>query len=173
MCTNKQVLGHTLGDEKCPTPDVISEGFTTLTWGAKAPLQQFNQMINTLQQCCSIQPLVGATLPTQTQETRKFSSSHTIDLLMLCILAISDFSHASSEDDCMFTGNNLDGPDNEELKLNEELEGSLDETQPILSLQTPEDVDLDLDADLQVHADTLDEGDETDVSEGDRMDSLN
>lgn len=42
----------------------------------------------------------------------------------------------------------------------------------MLSLETADDVDLEMDADLQVHADTFDEGDETDVSEGDGMDDL-
>lgn len=69
----EQVLGRTLGDEEGPAPDVISEGFTTLTWGVKSPLRQFNRMIKTLQRRCSVQPLVGTTLPMQTQETRKFS----------------------------------------------------------------------------------------------------
>jgi hypothetical protein len=68
----KQVLGRTLGDEESPAPDVICEGFTALTWGAKSPLQQFNRMIKTLQQHCSLQPLVGTTAPTQTLDTCKF-----------------------------------------------------------------------------------------------------
>ncbi|KAH9028084.1 hypothetical protein EDB85DRAFT_1625786 [Lactarius pseudohatsudake] len=38
-------------------------GYTVLTWGAKSPLRQFNCMIDTLQRCCSIQPLVGTTFP--------------------------------------------------------------------------------------------------------------
>ena len=64
----EQVLGHTLGDEEGPAPDIISEGFTTLTWGVRSPLWQFNQMIKTLQRRCSIQPLVGTTLPMQAQD---------------------------------------------------------------------------------------------------------
>lgn len=58
----KEVLGRTLGDDESPVPDVIGEGFTALTWNTKSPLHQFNQMINTLQQHCSVQPLVGMTL---------------------------------------------------------------------------------------------------------------
>ncbi|KAN0130508.1 hypothetical protein V8E53_011594 [Lactarius tabidus] len=117
-----QVLGRTLGDEEKPAPDIICEGFTALTWGAKSPLKQFNQMIKTLQRCCSIQPLVGTTAPTQTPDTH--------------------------------------------------MERALDETQPMLSLETADDVDLKMDADLLIHADPLDEGDETDISEGDGTDGL-
>ena len=57
----QQVLGRTLGDKESPAPDVISEGFTALTWGVKSPLRQFNRMIKTLQRRCSVQPLVGET----------------------------------------------------------------------------------------------------------------
>jgi len=89
----------------------------------------------------------------------------------LVISDSSESSQAPGEDEHMPAGpgNELE---NEDFELNEGLEHALDETQPVLSLQTAEDVDLDMDADLQVHADTLDEGDETDVSEGDGMDDM-
>lgn len=45
----EEVLGRTIGDDESPAPDVISEGYTALTWGAKSPLRQFNRTINTLQ----------------------------------------------------------------------------------------------------------------------------
>jgi hypothetical protein len=42
---------------------------------------------------------------------------------------------------------------------------ALNETQPILSLQTAEDVDLEMDVDFLAQADTLGDGDETDNSD--------
>ena len=168
----QQVLGHTLGDEESLAPDAISEGFTALTWGVKSPLQQFNQMIKTLQRRCSIQPLVGKTLPMQTQETCMFLSNHAICPLMFHTLVDSKSpessqlaSQAAGEDEHVGTGPGNELDDNES-ELNEELKHSLNETQPVLSLQTAEDVDLDMDADLQVHVDILDEGDEMDIFRG-------
>jgi hypothetical protein len=164
----EEIRGRTLGGEGSPAPDVICEGFTALTWGAKSPLKQFNRTIKTLQRCCSVQPLVGTTAPTQTPDTRKFLCLCTIGLLTLHILANSDFS--SSEENCTHTGNNCDN--DEESELDEDLAQALNETQPVLSLETADDVDLEMDADLLVHADPLDEGDETDISEGEGMDEL-
>ncbi|KAH9165160.1 hypothetical protein EDB89DRAFT_1858634, partial [Lactarius sanguifluus] len=45
----KEVLGRTLGDDESPAPDVMDEGYSALTWGAKSPLRQFNRLISTLQ----------------------------------------------------------------------------------------------------------------------------
>jgi hypothetical protein len=86
----EEIRGRTLGGEGSPAPDVICEGFTALTWGAKSPLKQFNRTIKTLQRRCSVQPLVGTTAPTQTPDTRKFLCLCTIGLLTLHILANSD-----------------------------------------------------------------------------------
>ena len=106
-------------------------------------------------------------------------SNHTISLLTLHTLVVSDSSESSQpasqaagEDERVPAGpgNELD---DDEYGLNEDLELLLDETQPVLSLQTAEDVDLEMDADLQVHVDIPDEGDETDVSEGDGVDYFN
>jgi hypothetical protein len=55
----------------------------------------------------------------------------------------SDFS--SSEEDCTLTGNNHN--DNTGLELDEDLEQALNDTQPMLSLETADNVDLDMDAD--------------------------
>ncbi len=158
----EEVLGRTIGDDESPAPDVISEGYTALTWGAKSPLRQFNRTINTLQRRCNIQPLVGTALSTQNQETRKFYSSHTADLLIPRIAP----DPSLSEDDGLLN----DPESNEELELNEELEQALDDTQPVLSLQTADDVDLEMDADLQEHVEALDEGNETDNSDDEEMD---
>jgi hypothetical protein len=157
----EEVIGRTLGDNESPVPDVISEGYNALTWGMKSPLRQFNHTINTLQQRCSVPPLVGTTLPTQSRETGHLSSSHTTDLLMLCLWG-PDIS--LSEDDGLL--DNID--EIEVLKLNnEELEHALDETQPVMSLQTADDVDLEMDTDLQEYMEAFDEGDATDISDDD------
>jgi hypothetical protein len=53
------------------------------------------------------------------------------------------------------------------------LEQALEDTQPILSLQTADDVDLKMDMDLLEHVEPVevfDEGDETDSSHDDEMD---
>jgi hypothetical protein len=68
------------------------------------------------------------------------------------------------------TGNNCDN--DEEPELDEDLAQALNETQPVLSLETADDVDLEMDADLLIHADLLDEGDETDISEGEGTNGL-
>ncbi|KAH9162462.1 hypothetical protein EDB89DRAFT_2152512 [Lactarius sanguifluus] len=132
----KEVLGHTLGDDESPAPDVIGEGYSMLTWGAKSPLRQFNRLISTLQRCSAIQPLVG------TSED-------------------NGLAHNDPEDP--------EGPDNDELELgpNEEMEQSLNDTQPALSLQTADDIDLEMDVDLQERVEALDEGDGTDNSDDD------
>jgi hypothetical protein len=44
------------------------------------------------------------------------------------------------------------------------VEQAFDDTQPVLSLQTADDLDLDMDADLQEDMGPLDEVDETDNS---------
>ncbi|KAH9161003.1 hypothetical protein EDB89DRAFT_1861941 [Lactarius sanguifluus] len=165
----EQVLGRTLGDgnDESPAPNVIGEGYTALTWGAKSPLRHFNLVISTLQQRCSIPPLVGTTLLTRSQETRKLTSSHTVNSLMSCIVS----EIPPNEDDSPA----LNGPEvpdsnldnNEELELDEELEHSLGDTQPDLSLQTADDVDLEMDADLQECVEALDERDGTDNSDDD------
>ncbi|KAH9011428.1 hypothetical protein EDB83DRAFT_2234081 [Lactarius deliciosus] len=165
----EEVLGRTLGDDESPAPDVIGEGYTALTWGAKSPLRQFNRLVSTLQRRCSVQPLVGKTLPTQPQETRRLTPSDTVDPLTSCIVSECPLS----EDD----GPALNDPDNnldnnEELELDEELEQSLDDTQLALSLQTADDVDLEMDADLQEYVEAPNEGVETDNScdDGDESD---
>ncbi|KAH8977959.1 hypothetical protein EDB92DRAFT_1807996 [Lactarius akahatsu] len=115
----EEVLGRTLGDDESPAPDVISEGYTALTWGAKSPLRQFNRLVSTLQRRCGIQPLAGTTLPTQPQETCRLSPSHTVDSLTSYIVSECPLS----EDDGLALNdpdvpdNNLDN--NEELELNE------------------------------------------------------
>jgi hypothetical protein len=91
-----------------------------------------------------------------------------IGLLMLHIIANSDFS--SSEENCTHTGNNCDN--DEEPELDEDLAQALDETQPVLSLETADDVDLEMDTNFLIHADLLDEGDETDISEGEGTNGL-
>ncbi|KAH8992310.1 hypothetical protein EDB86DRAFT_3103560 [Lactarius hatsudake] len=120
----ERVIGRTLGDgdNESPAPDVIGEGYTALTWGAKSPLRHFNLMISTLQRRCSIPPLVGTTLLTRSQET---------------------FSEIPpSEDDGPALA--LNGPevpdsnlDNEELELDEELEHSCNATTGALELKSP------------------------------------
>lgn len=150
-----KVLGRTFGDDDGPAPDIISEGFDALNWGPKSPLHKFNRMINILQRRCSVQPLVDTALPRQTQEGGgNLSSSHILNML-------SSRSLVLSEDDGTFTGNNLD---RNEYELDEELQRALEETQ-ILSLETAEDVDLEMDADLQAQVETFDGGDETDNSD--------
>ncbi|KAH8979150.1 hypothetical protein EDB92DRAFT_1806699, partial [Lactarius akahatsu] len=168
----EEVLGRTLGDDESPAPDVISEGYTALTWGAKSPLRQFNRLVSTLQRRCGIQPLAGTTLPTQPQETCRLSPSHTVDSLTSYIVSKCPLN----EDDGLALNdpdvpdNNLDN--NEELELNKELEQSLDDTQLALSLQTADDVDLEMDADLQECVEAPNEGVETDNSgdDGDESD---
>jgi hypothetical protein len=87
---------------------------------------------------------------------------------MLRITADSDFS--SNKVDCTLSGNNCNN--NEEPELNEDLEWVLDETQHMLSLETADNIDLEMDVDLLIHADPLDEGVEMDVSEGEGMGGL-
>ncbi|KAH9008822.1 hypothetical protein EDB84DRAFT_1549546, partial [Lactarius hengduanensis] len=144
----KEVLGRTLGDDESPAPDAIGEGYSALTWGVKSPLRQFNRLISTLQRRRTIQPLVGTALPTQPQETSP--------------------EFPQSEDDGL-AHNDPEDPDNDELELglDEEMEQSLNDTQPVMSLQTADDIDLEMDADLQERVETLDEGDGTDNSDGD------
>ncbi|KAH9034017.1 hypothetical protein EDB83DRAFT_2507841 [Lactarius deliciosus] len=151
----KEVLGRTLGDDESPAPDVMDEGYSALTWGAKSPLRQFNRLISTLQRCRTIQPLVGTALPTQPQETHRSSLSYSPEF-------------PQSEDDGL-AHNDPEDPDNDELelRLDEEMEQSLNDTQPVLSLHTADDVDLEMDADLQEHVEALDEGDGTDNSDDD------
>ncbi|KAH8980724.1 hypothetical protein EDB92DRAFT_1805595 [Lactarius akahatsu] len=164
-----KVLGRTLGDDKSPAPDAIGEGYSALTWGAKSPLRQFNRLISTLQRCCTIPPLVGTALPTQPQETCRLSPSHTVDLLTLCIAP----GFPQSEDDGLAHNDPAEDPDNDELelRLNEEMEQSLYDTQPVMSLQTADDIDLEMDTDLQEHVEALDEGDGTDNSDADADES--
>ncbi|KAH9031765.1 hypothetical protein EDB85DRAFT_1865564 [Lactarius pseudohatsudake] len=159
-----EVLGRTLGDDESPAPDVIGEGYTALTWGAKSPLRQFNRLISTLQRRCAIEPLVGTALPTQPQETRRLSPSHTVDLLTSCL--VPEFPRSEDDDPAH---NDPQVPDNDELELelDDEMEQSLNDTQPVLSLQTADDVDLEMDADLQERVEALDEGDGTDNSDDD------
>ncbi|KAH9017801.1 hypothetical protein EDB84DRAFT_1520840 [Lactarius hengduanensis] len=144
----KEVLGRTLGDDESPAPDAIGEGYSALTWGVKSPLRQFNRLISTLQRRRTIQPLVGTALPTQPQETSP--------------------EFPQSEDDGL-AHNDPEDPDNDELELglDEEMKQSLNDTQPVMSLQTADDIDLEMDADLQERVETLDEGDGTDNSDGD------
>ncbi|KAH8992238.1 hypothetical protein EDB92DRAFT_1797446, partial [Lactarius akahatsu] len=168
----EEVLGRTLRDDKSLTPDVISEGYTTLTWGAKSPLRQFNRLVSTLQRHCGIQPLAGTTLPTQPQETHRLSPSHTVDSLTLYIVSECPLSEDDGPalNDPDVPDNNLDN--NEELELDGELEQSLDDTQLALSLQTADDIDLEMDADLQECVEAPNEGVETDNSgdDGDESD---
>jgi hypothetical protein len=169
----EEVLGRTLGDDEGPAPDVIGEGYTALTWGAKSPLRQFNRMVKTLQQRCSVRPLMGTMLCTQTTETSKFTSSPTTDLLTLRILASN--ATLSAKDNglpapALIGLDAVDPSDGEELELNEDLEEALDDAQPILSLQTADDVDLEMDMDLQELVEAFDEGDVTDNTDGDDMD---
>ncbi|KAH9051116.1 hypothetical protein EDB83DRAFT_2627558 [Lactarius deliciosus] len=144
----EEVLGRTLGDDESPAPDVIGEGFTALAWGAKSPLRQFNRLISTLQRRYTIQPLVGTALLTQPQET------------------LPEFPRSEDDDPAH---NDRENPDNDklELELDDEMEQSLNDTQPVLSLQTADDVDLEMDADLQECVEALDEGDGTDNSDDD------
>ncbi|KAH9174081.1 hypothetical protein EDB89DRAFT_1849372, partial [Lactarius sanguifluus] len=157
----EEVLSRTLGDDESPAPDVIGEGFTALAWGAKSPLQQLNRLISTLQRRYTIQPLVGTALLTQPQETRRLSPSHTVDLLTLYI--VPEFPQSEDDDPAH---NDRENPDNDELELelDDEMEQSLNDTQPVLSLQTADDVDLEMDTDLQECVEALDEGDGTDNS---------
>ncbi|KAH8980101.1 hypothetical protein EDB92DRAFT_1820656 [Lactarius akahatsu] len=103
--------------------------------------------------CKAIQPLVGTALPTQPQETPP--------------------EFPQSEDDGL-AHNDPEDPDNGklELELDEEMEQSLNDTQPVLSLQTADDIDLEMDADLQERVEALDEGDGSDNSndDGDKSD---
>ncbi|KAH9015410.1 hypothetical protein EDB84DRAFT_1671051 [Lactarius hengduanensis] len=149
----EEVLGRTLGDDESPAPDVIGEGYTALTWGAKSPLRQFNRLVSTLQRRCGIQPLAGTTLPAQPQET-----------LSECPLSEDD-GPALNDPDVPQADSNLDN--NEELGLDEEPEQSLDDTQLTLSLQTADDVDLEMDADLQESVEAPNEGGGTDNSDDD------
>ncbi|KAH9165155.1 hypothetical protein EDB89DRAFT_2077212 [Lactarius sanguifluus] len=144
----EEVLSRTLGDDESPAPDVIGEGFTALAWGEKSPLQQFNCLISTLQRRYTIQPLVGTALLTQPQET------------------LPEFPRSEDDDPAH---NDRENPDNNELKLklDDEMEQSLNDTQPVLSLQTADDVDLEMDADLQECVEALDEGDGMDNSDDD------
>ncbi|KAH9177542.1 hypothetical protein EDB89DRAFT_2064518 [Lactarius sanguifluus] len=144
----KEVLGRTLGDDESPAPDVIGEGYSALTWGAKSPLRQFNRLISTLQRRSAIQPLVGTALPTQPQET---------------------LPEIPQSEDNGPAHNDPEDPDNDELELgpDKEMEQSLNDTQPVLSLQTADDIDLEMDADLQERVEALDEGDGTDNSDDD------
>ncbi|KAH9002873.1 hypothetical protein EDB84DRAFT_1281682 [Lactarius hengduanensis] len=165
----EEVLGRTLGDDESPAPDVIGEGYTALTWGAKSPLRQFNRLVSTLQRRCGIQPLAGTTLPAQPQETRRLSPSHTVDSLTSCIVSECPLSEddgpALNDPDVPQADSNLDN--NEELGLDEEPEQSLDDTQLTLSLQTADDVDLEMDADLQESVEAPNEGGGTDNSDDD------
>ncbi|KAH9003933.1 hypothetical protein EDB83DRAFT_2237225 [Lactarius deliciosus] len=160
----KEVLGRTLGDDESPAPDVIGEGYSALTWGAKSPLRQFNRLISTLQRRSTIQPLVGTALPTQPQETRRLFPSHTVDLLTPCIVP----ENPQSEDNGL-AHNDPEDLDNDELelRLDEEMEQSLNDTQPVLSLQTADDIDLEMDTDLQERVEARDEGGGTDNSDDD------
>ncbi|KAH9028546.1 hypothetical protein EDB84DRAFT_1606274 [Lactarius hengduanensis] len=149
----EEVLGRTLGDDESPAPDVIGEGYTALTWGAKSPLRQFNHLVSTLQRRCGIQPLAGTTLPAQPQET-----------LSECPLSEDD-GPALNDPDVPQADSNLDN--NEELGLDKEPEQSLDNTQLTLSLQTADDVDLEMDADLQESVEAPNEGGGMDNSDDD------
>ena len=64
---------------------------------ASSPAIQSDQMIKTLQRRCSIQPLVGKTLPTQTQETRMIILNHAICLLTFHTLVDSESPESSSQ----------------------------------------------------------------------------
>jgi hypothetical protein len=162
----EEVLGHTLGDETPPAPDVISEGFHALTWGAKAPLQQFNWMVKILQGRCNVPPFVGSTPLAQPQDTGTCRSSHTTDMLMSSTLVTSDIVQASTEDEHASNGPVKDPDDKEEAGF-EDFEQAFEEAQPILSLQTADDGDLEMDADLYEQLGGFDDGVETDNSDDD------
>ncbi|ETW76137.1 hypothetical protein HETIRDRAFT_430510 [Heterobasidion irregulare TC 32-1] len=51
---------HLNEDEDGLVPDIISEGYMSLSWGGVTPLKEFNTMLTTLQHCCHVKPLVGA-----------------------------------------------------------------------------------------------------------------
>jgi hypothetical protein len=89
-----------------------------------------------------------------------FQSGNGTNHIILLLLLVFDFT-----DNSLF--NHVEN--NEDL----ELEQALEDTQPILSLQTADDVDLEMDMDLLEHVEPVevfDEGDETDSSHNDEMD---
>ncbi|KAH8987152.1 hypothetical protein EDB92DRAFT_1948686 [Lactarius akahatsu] len=78
-----------------------------------------------------------------------------------------------SEDDGLAHNDPAEDPNNNELelRLDKEMEQSLYDTQPVMSLQTADDINLEMDMDLQEHVEALDEGDGTDNSDTDTDES--
>ncbi|KAH8985705.1 hypothetical protein EDB92DRAFT_1949740 [Lactarius akahatsu] len=78
----------------------------------------------------------------------------TVNVLTSCI--IPEISRSEDDDRAHNVPEGV--PDSDEHEHDEELKPSLDDIQPVLSLQTADDVDLEMDADLQEHVEALDEG---------------